>query len=142
MISELKKKLGIDAIEILKTWINYKNNQGSTALHYASYKGNIELINILIENGADVEVVNNRGLNMLHFAAQGNQPVSLVYFKDKHFLNIHSMDELGSTILHWACYTSGEQAVDFILSWNIDIDHSDKEGITALHLAVDSGKNK
>ena len=124
---------------IIHKWINYKNKQGSTALHYASYKGNLDIIILLIDNGADPEAVNNRGLNMLHFAAQGNQVNSLVYFKEKYSLDVHSMDDLGSTVLHWACYISGEIAVEFILSWQVDIDHADKEGITALHLAVDSG---
>jgi ankyrin repeat protein len=142
MISELKKLLGIDSIEILKNWINYQNKFGETALHYASKKGNIEIINILIENGGDVEIINHRGKNMLHFAAEGNQPVSLVYFKEKHSLNIHSFDEKGSSLLHWACYWQAEQSVEFILSWSIDIDIVDKEGITALHLAVEKGKLK
>ena len=46
---------------------------------------------------------------------------------------------LGSTALHWACYTGSEAAVIFLLSWNLNINAQDREGITPLHLAVMSG---
>lgn len=139
MIDEIKLRLGIDGMRDIKNWINEKSEQGNTALHYASYRGNIEIISKLIDNGAEVEVVNNRGLNVLHMAAQGNQPGSLIYFKEKFSMNIQSVDDLGSTPLHWACYTGSEISVLFLTSWNIKLDSQDREGLTALHLAVMSG---
>lgn len=139
MIDEMKIRLGIDSIPELKKWVNTPTEQGYTAIHYASYRGNIDIINLLIENGAEVEVVNKRGLNVLHMACQGNQPSSLVYFKEKYFLNIQSVDDMGSTPLHWACYTGSENAVVFLLSWPLNINSQDREGLTPLHLAVMSG---
>ena len=139
IINEMKIRLGLEAKKILFKYVNEKSKQGFTALHYASYKGNIEIIIKLIENGADYEVTNFRGLNVLHMAAQGNQASSLVYFKEKYFLGIHSIDEVGSTPLHWACYTGSEIAVTFLLSWGADVNSRDMEGLTPLHLAVLSG---
>ena len=139
MIDEMKFRLGIEARKEIKKWVNEKSEQGHTALHYASYRGNIGIINKLIENGAEVEVSNNRGLNVLHMAAQGNQPGALVYFKENFLLNIQSVDDLGSTPLHWACYTGSELSVLFLLSWNMNVNAQDREGLTPLHLAVMSG---
>jgi hypothetical protein len=34
----------------------------------------------MIENGADFNICNAHGLNVIHIAAQGDQPVSLYYF--------------------------------------------------------------
>jgi len=141
MIDEMRLRLGIDGKKEIKKWVNEKSEQGHTALHYASYRGNVEVVDKLIENGAEVEVVNNRGLNVLHMAAQGNQPATLVYFKEKYFMNIMSVDDLGSTPLHWACYTGCDNSVLFLLSWNPDVNAQDREGLTPLHLAVMSGKN-
>ena len=138
IIDELKIRTG-DKREVHK-YVNERSSQGYTALHYASYRGNIDMINKLIENGAEVETTNTRGLNVLHMASQGNQPSSLVYFKDKYFLNVQSIDELGSTPLHWACYTGSETSVMFVLSWNVNVNAKDNEGLTPLHLAVMSGK--
>lgn len=139
MIEQLKRRLGMDAPKILKKWINAKSNSGYTALHFASYKGSYVLICTLIEEGAEIEVSNNDGLNVLHMAAQANQPLSLVYFKEKYSMNLMSVDEVGSTPLHWAAYTGSKEALIYLLSWNVDVNAQDKEGLTPLHLAVISG---
>jgi len=54
-------------------------------------------------------------------------------------MNIQSVDEICSTPLHWACYSGSESALNFLLSWDINLNYKDKEGITPLHLAVMSG---
>lgn len=141
LIGHLKRKLHIESIDILKKWIDHQNNNGTTALHLASKKGNLEIIKLLIEHKANIEVLDLTGKSVIHYAAQGNKPGPLVYFKETHLMNIHSIDDKGSTILHMACYSLGqENATDFILSWNIEVNKQDREGKTALHLAVDSGK--
>ena len=142
MLDEMKRKLGIEAKDEIKKWINCQSEQGYSALHYAAYRGNIEIINKLIDNGAQVEVVNKRGLNVLHMSAQGNQPSSLLYFKEKFSFDIQSVDDMGSTPLHWACYTGSENAVIFLLSWNPLVNAQDREGLTPLHLAIMSGRLK
>lgn len=139
MIDEMRITLGIEAKKEIKKWVNEKTEQGFTALHYAAYRGNIDMINKLIENDAEIEVTNRRGLNVLHMAAQGNQPNALVYFKEIHLMNIQSVDDLGSTPLHWACYTGSENAVMFLLSWPQNLNAQDREGLSPLHLAVMSG---
>jgi ankyrin repeat protein len=49
-----KSKLELDETEI-KEWINYKTEEdGYTSLHYAAWKGNIEIMKTLIENEADI----------------------------------------------------------------------------------------
>jgi ankyrin repeat protein len=49
-----KSKLELDENEI-KEWINYKTEEdGYTSLHYAAWKGNIEIMKTLIENEADI----------------------------------------------------------------------------------------
>lgn len=39
------------------------------------------MCSILIENGADVNAKNLYGLNVMHIAAQGDQPISLFFFR-------------------------------------------------------------
>jgi palmitoyltransferase len=116
-----------------------QTEQGYTALHYASYRGNIDITKLLIECGANIDITNKRGLNVLHMSAQGNQPSSLVYFKEHYNYDLYSCDDMGSTALHWACYTGSDNAVVFLLSWNPKLNMQDKEGYTALHLSVMSG---
>ena len=63
----------------VRKWINQKTEEdGFTALHFASFRGNIQIIQLLIEHQADIYLLNGHGLSMIHVAAQGDQAISLV----------------------------------------------------------------
>ena len=70
----------------LKEYINQKDKLGNTALLYAAYRGNIFIVRSLIECGADINVVSSKKLNVLHMAAQGNNPNVIIYFKEKYHM--------------------------------------------------------
>lgn len=74
-----------------------------TPLHFASYRGNLEAINVLLRWGADKNALTATQLNCLHVAAQGDSAPSLFVFKELG-LDINSKDKRGSTPLHWACF--------------------------------------
>ena len=73
----------------------------------------------------------------MHVGAQGDQPISLCYFKEKG-MDILSRDHRNSTPLHWACYSKSEIALCYLLAWLDNLENQDIEGYTALHLAVKS----
>ena len=50
-------------------------------LHFASFKGNMKAIRVLIANYADIYSENAYGLGMLHVAAQGDAGNALYFFK-------------------------------------------------------------
>ena len=144
IIDYCKKKL---APEKLKIFINQENDQGVTAIHYASFRGEVQIIKLLIENGAEINKKTKRGLNVIHYAAQGNKSSSLMYFYRNHLekLNFKEVDNGGSTPLHWASYSSSVEVLLYILNLNIFddefdkenfINNQDKEGFTSLHLAI------
>ena len=136
ILNEFKKRLGMKTKDALPKFINEKTNEGLTALHYASYKGNIKLLQLLIQSGASVEAVTNLGKNIIHMAAEGNQPSMMIYLISKEHQSSQSVDENGSTPLHWACYAGAEEAVNFLLNLEANINAQDKEKLTPLHLAV------
>jgi palmitoyltransferase len=81
---------------------------------------------------------NKFGINMLHVAAQGDQPISLYYFKNKG-LSLRSRDDRQSTPLHWAIYSRSENALCYLLAWlDEDLEDKDVDEYTALHLAIKS----
>ena len=122
----------------LSDWIDAKtHNDGFSALHFASFKGNPDSCELLIDNGADIYARNNFGINMVHVAAQGDQPISLYFFKLRG-LDLRSKDDRGSTPLHWACYSKAEIALVYLLSWVKHLEDRDCDGFTPLHLAVKS----
>jgi palmitoyltransferase len=120
----------------LKSYINKTDIFGNTAILYAAYRGNILIIRSLIECGADVNVTSKNGLNVLHMAAQGNNPNIIIYFKIKYNISVLSTDLQGNTPLHWASYNSSEEAINFLLSYMADINIKNNDGKTPLHIAV------
>jgi len=101
----------------MSDWINIKTTaDGFTALHFTSFKGNTLLCDLLLKYGADIAAKNNYGINVMHVAAQGDQPITLYYFKQKG-VDIRSRDNRGSTPMHWACYSKSEVALIYLLAW-------------------------
>ena len=142
IIEEVKKRLGMNSKDSLSKFINEKTNEGLTAVHYASYKGNIPLLQFLVKSGASIDETTNLGKNVMHMAAEGNQPSMMIYLISKEHQSTQSVDENGSTPLHWACYSGAEESVNFLLNLDANIDAQDKEKLTPLHLAVIGGREK
>ena len=140
----------------VKSFINEKNDLGITALHYASFKGNLSIIKLLMQKGADLTLLTNNKLNIIHYCAQGNKPSSLMYFyykfkekdaKEKTNLIqlIKNPDISGSTPLHWAAYSNSEDILIYLINLDIFkderekkdfINKKDNKGDTPLNLSV------
>ena len=73
--------MGKEEFEAYKRyWVNEKTGtEGFTPLHLASFRGNLAIIRKLINYGCDPHIVSTNGMTMMHLAAQGEQPISLVY---------------------------------------------------------------
>ena len=124
-------------IEIFKNFINARTQgDNQTALHYASFRGNIKIIKLLIENYADVNAVTSNGYNMLHKAAQGNKPSAIVYFHKKYNMDLEATCENKMNALHLSAAIGMDNSVIFLLSLGLNPNIQDKFGYTALHYAV------
>jgi palmitoyltransferase len=142
IINEAKKGLGLGSDYKIENFINEKTNEGFTALHYAASNGNIKIVELLKKYGARIESVTKIGKNILHISAESNQPSMLIYTIVNEPLDIFSVDENGSTPLHWACYSGAEESVKYLLSLKANINALDREKYTPLHLAVTNNKEK
>lgn len=103
-------------------WINSKSKceDSFTPLHFSSFHGNYELINYLLKNGGDPFAKNKCDINMLHCAAQGDQPISLAIFLQLG-LDINSPDTRLSTPLHWAAFAGADLALQYILAQGAEV---------------------
>ena len=117
-------------------YINQKNGKGYNALLYSAFRGNLEIFNKLMENGADITTTNSSGLNALHLAAQSNFPNIIIFLIEKYGFDINSKDNKGNTALHWAVYSNSRQTVDYLIYYNIDINLRDNDDDTALQIAM------
>ena len=117
-------------------YINQKNNKGYNALLYSAFRGNLEIFNKLMENGADISTTNSSGLNALHLAAQGNFPNIIIFLIEKYEFDINSRDNKGNSALHWAVFSNSRETVDYLIYYNIDISLKDNDDDTALQIAM------
>lgn len=63
----------VERVSVLKKWVDAQTFRDKfSALHYASFRGNVEMAKILVSLGASVNLKNRHGLNVLHVAAQGD----------------------------------------------------------------------
>ena len=61
-------------------------------------------------------------MTVLHIAAQGDQPISLIYFAKKRKIDINAVDNKGGTALHWAAFLGYEISVNVLTTWDLDLD--------------------
>ena len=51
-------------------WVNQKTTVDKfTAIHFASFRGNIDICKLLVSNSANINAKNAYGLNVMHIAA-------------------------------------------------------------------------
>ena len=105
-------------------------------MHYSSFRGNIKICSILIENGAIISKLSIHNYNMIHMASKGNQPGTIVFFKEKYLQKIDALDDKGCTPLHLAVQYGSENALIFLLTFGVNVNYKDNKGYTPLHYAV------
>lgn len=67
------------ALKFHRTKVNEQNDEGKTVLHQSCLSGQLETVRLLVENGAEIELRDNRGWTCLHYAAFGGH-VDVVNF--------------------------------------------------------------
>ncbi|RXG54558.1 Tyrosine-protein kinase shark [Armadillidium vulgare] len=108
--------------ELLKSGyrkIDAKNNCGQTALHIACTKGNLELVRLLLEANANVDVRDQDGMTPLQHACRHNYPsiVHLLITEGKANLQLR-IPVTGEVALHEAASCGSLECVKLLLSFH------------------------
>jgi len=88
-VDEVKKLLKNE-----KNNIDEQNKDGQTALHYAAYRNDTQLVRLLLDNKALIDNVDNLGRTPLHFASQNDSfAAAEILVHDKANLSIKDNDD-------------------------------------------------
>ncbi|EEP78546.1 conserved hypothetical protein [Uncinocarpus reesii 1704] len=122
--------------------VNVKSVTGQNAMHFATSKGNTDIVRTLLANKCSARVRDNRGQLALHRAAAiGSVPIlNLLLEEGKSPLNATDMD--GLTALHHAISEGHGEAALVLLRAGAEADKKDSEGRLAIELAPDSKVRK
>nr|XP_037845916.1 caskin-1 isoform X3 [Chlorocebus sabaeus] len=119
--------------------VNFQDPDGFSALHHAALNGNTELISLLLEAQAAVDIKDNKGMRPLHYAAwQGRKEPMKLVLKAGSSVNIPS-DE-GHIPLHLAAQHGHYDVSEMLLQHQSNPCMVDNSGKTPLDLACEFGR--
>ncbi len=102
--SVLNKLDIIDSCLLLGLDIDTRCKHGQTALHYACEHGNIQIVERLLDHGANVNAVNLCGETALHkISLSGNECAAVGSLLLERGANPNILNSWGETPLHIAC---------------------------------------
>lgn len=118
----------------LASYINNKTYEGTSALHKASWKGHVDIVKLLLNNGADPNILSRDNSTPLSEASYGGHTeiVKLLLEKEAD-VNIASND--GSTPLMGASHNGFIEIVKLLLDKDANVNATDDYGYTALYNA-------
>ncbi len=115
-----------------------RNAAGSTPLHIACEKGNLEMTRYLLGAGADPRAGDNENSMPIHTAAIGGN-VDVVKLLLDRGIDVDVRDDNGTTPLIFASYRSRNDMIDFLVSKGADIEARSNDGGSVVHGAAYSG---
>lgn len=127
--------------------VDDKADEDVTPLHNAVENESRELVELLISRGANVNERNAYGETALHYAAfwlnfNFDRPGLFQKRRDiimllvSHGIDVNAFDEDGKTAFAWAASFSNLDIAKMLLSVGANPKTVDRDGFTALHLAV------
>jgi ankyrin repeat protein len=144
-----------ELIEILRTRsfiptiINMQDFSGRTSLSYVmsgrSTRNATELVDALLENGADANIIDDDGDDAIMAAAQSElDNTDLILhvirrFEGESVLNLERKNKKGSTLLHFACNIKRSRSsalMDYLAEQIATSGERDNDGVLPIHVAM------
>lgn len=141
-----------------RTDVNALDKHGYSPFHWAALEGNLEIMTMLLDNGADLEFRTGKGSPPLHLAAwryilNGKReakglPVEKIETLDALALlldrgaNADAVNAVGYSLLHIAAMNDEVEIMCLLLGKDADLELRDGNGRTALFHAVGPARTK
>jgi ankyrin repeat protein len=126
------------------------NTRGSTPLIRAANNADMEMVKLLLERGADVNLImaDRQTAMMAVLAGRASEPQALQLLQVLHDagadINVialinHREESRGGTALHYAVRKRYKEVIKKLAEWGIDMNAKDQDGLTALDYTQSRG---
>ncbi len=100
--------------------VNSRSNVRKTPLMYAASSGNVKTLEILIENGANIDATDEVGQNAFIWALKFGKKLMAKYFINKLDVDVNQKDSIGATPLIWTTLAGQVNMVDLLIEAGAD----------------------
>lgn len=141
----------IDINKTLDNYTNYYSKKGinfsgelvfdkTTPLEYAIFKGNINIVSMLMDNNADIYLEDSKGYNGIFYASAFGDYALINKILQKYPSICNFKNSNGDSVLHIAASYGNNNAISFYLyNTFLSINTKNNEGKTPLDLANEKG---
>ncbi|WP_338405958.1 ankyrin repeat domain-containing protein [Wolbachia endosymbiont (group A) of Longitarsus flavicornis] len=121
--------------------INDTDKQGYTPLHYAAWRGRLEIAELLVDKGASINAADasTAGEKPIHVAAENNSK-SIIEFLISKGVNVDEADKNGWAPLHYAAKFDQLEVAKFLIEKGANINAADTStiGEKPIHVAAEN----
>ena len=115
--------------------LNQRDSENKTALHWAANKHHTDVVQVLIDAGADIDTKDNEGHSPLHYACNDGE-LDIAKILVEAGAGVHATDDNGDTCLILAAYYGHTETVSYLVSLpEVDVNHRGGDCDTALDCA-------
>jgi ankyrin repeat protein len=114
-------------VELLNAGVDIDHKiDGKCALHVATESANynLKIVDLLIESGADVNLVDQNGQTLLHLAVTWNDTKLTDFLLDNPLVDVNVQDNVGDTAMHLAFLYQNTDIAELILQKRSEVDLS------------------
>lgn len=122
--------------------VNAVDKNGAAPLHMAAECGCTKIVEVLIKNGADVNVVIDKNERTpLHIAAVKDNAETIKVLIEAG-ADVNKVENSGKTPLHFAAFKGRSKAIKVLIDLGVNIEAKDQKGRTPLHEASENPSTK
>lgn len=121
--------------------VNYQKRDNWSPLHLSASWGYSAVVQLLLEKGADPNLVNDDGMTALHFAVDKPHVLdALLGHQGTLSVDINKPDNAGTTAIHMAITQCSTAVVKKIMNHNAKFNGELKDGTTYLDVAIERNR--
>ncbi|MCG8372518.1 MAG: ankyrin repeat domain-containing protein [Balneolales bacterium] len=126
-----------------KANINQVDNSHSSPFIIAAARGHLDILKLLYENNADINLKCEYGRNALIWAAfSANSHQDIIKQLLKWGIDINSKDSDGNNALFWALYRRNYILAKYLIEAGIDIDSKNFKGVPSARYILNKTKHE